>query len=78
MLARRAQHWNASPPILHTGHGWWLEEAGAAEPCAPPARDITVDSAIVGGGYTGMRTARTWAASTGSAQHDDPGPQLPY
>ena len=41
----------------HTSTGWWLEEAGEVVP--QPALDgsITVDVAVIGGGYTGM-----WAA----------------
>jgi glycine/D-amino acid oxidase-like deaminating enzyme len=41
----------------HTPHGYWLEEAGAAEPAAPLDGEREADVVVVGGGYTGM-----WAA----------------
>ena len=41
----------------HTPHGYWLQEAGAAEPAAPLAGEHDADVVVVGGGYTGM-----WAA----------------
>jgi glycine/D-amino acid oxidase-like deaminating enzyme len=43
--------------MLHSAHGWWLEEAGRVEPRPPLTGDLDVDVAIVGGGYTGMWTA---------------------
>ena len=43
--------------MLHTAHGWWLEEAGAVEPAAPLEGELDADLAIVGGGYTGLWTA---------------------
>src|SRR5690349_17689199 len=45
-------------PDRHTAHGWWLADAGPAEPLAQtdPAPD-SADVVIAGGGYTGM-----WAA----------------
>jgi glycine/D-amino acid oxidase-like deaminating enzyme len=43
--------------MKHTAHGYWLEEAGAAEPLAPLSGDRVADVLVVGGGYTGM-----WAA----------------
>lgn len=43
--------------MRHTGHGWWLQDAGSVAPCSPLAGDIVADVAVVGGGYTGM-----WAA----------------
>src|SRR3954451_14601629 len=43
--------------MLHTAHGWWLEEAGAVEPFAPLAGDVSADLVIVGGGFSGMWTA---------------------
>jgi glycine/D-amino acid oxidase-like deaminating enzyme len=41
----------------HTPHGYWLEEAGTAEPAAPLDGEREADVVVVGGGYTGM-----WAA----------------
>jgi glycine/D-amino acid oxidase-like deaminating enzyme len=43
--------------MKHTAHGWWLEEAGPAEPALRLEGEHTADVAIVGGGYTGMWTA---------------------
>jgi glycine/D-amino acid oxidase-like deaminating enzyme len=43
--------------MLHTRHGWWLEEAGEVTPTRPLARDATADVVVVGGGYLGMWTA---------------------
>jgi glycine/D-amino acid oxidase-like deaminating enzyme len=43
--------------MLHTRHGWWLEEAGEVSPTRPLEGDATADVVIVGGGYLGM-----WAA----------------
>ena len=57
MLARRARLWNASPPMLHTAHGWWLEEAGRSSPAGRSRTTSRPTLAIVGGGYTGMWTA---------------------
>ncbi len=42
----------------HDAHGYWLREAGAAGPAAPPAAgDLRADVVVLGGGYTGMWTA---------------------
>jgi glycine/D-amino acid oxidase-like deaminating enzyme len=41
----------------HTPHGYWLEEAGSAEPAAALEGEREADVVVVGGGYTGM-----WAA----------------
>ncbi|HET8754394.1 MAG TPA: FAD-binding oxidoreductase [Solirubrobacteraceae bacterium] len=41
----------------HDAHGYWLQEAGGAEPVAPASGDIDADVVIVGGGYAGMWTA---------------------
>jgi glycine/D-amino acid oxidase-like deaminating enzyme len=41
----------------HTAHGYWLAEAGAAEPQPALEGEQTADVAVVGGGYTGL-----WAA----------------
>jgi glycine/D-amino acid oxidase-like deaminating enzyme len=41
----------------HTPHGYWLQEAGTAEPVAPLDGERKADVVVVGGGYTGM-----WAA----------------
>jgi glycine/D-amino acid oxidase-like deaminating enzyme len=43
--------------MKHTRLGYWIEEAGKAEPRAALAGDHEADVLIVGGGYTGM-----WAA----------------
>ena len=42
---------------VHDAQGWWRTEAGALDPIAPLAGDVSADVAIVGGGYTGL-----WAA----------------
>jgi glycine/D-amino acid oxidase-like deaminating enzyme len=41
----------------HTRFGWWLEEAGGAEPTGPLTGDTTADVVVVGGGYLGLWTA---------------------
>jgi len=41
----------------HTPHGYWLEEAGTADPAAPLEGEREADVVVAGGGYTGM-----WAA----------------
>lgn len=43
--------------MLHTRHGWWLEEAGEVTPTRPLEGDTTADVVIVGGGYLGLWTA---------------------
>jgi len=43
--------------VHHDAHGYWLREAGGAEPVAPAAGDIDADVVVLGGGYTGMWTA---------------------
>jgi glycine/D-amino acid oxidase-like deaminating enzyme len=43
--------------VIHDAHGWWLSEAGGAEPVAPAAGDLSADVVIIGGGYAGMWTA---------------------
>ncbi|MFN2617790.1 MAG: NAD(P)/FAD-dependent oxidoreductase [Thermoleophilaceae bacterium] len=43
--------------MLHTVHGWWLEEAGPVEPAPPLEGEVSADLVIVGGGYTGLWTA---------------------
>jgi glycine/D-amino acid oxidase-like deaminating enzyme len=43
--------------LHHDAHGYWLREAGGAEPVAPAAGEIDADVVILGGGYTGMWTA---------------------
>ena len=42
---------------MHDAYGYWLREAGGAEPVAPAAGDLDADVVIVGGGYAGMWTA---------------------
>src|SRR5262245_22751489 len=44
-------------PLRHTRYGWWLEDAGPVEPCAPLDGDTTADVVVVGGGYLGLWTA---------------------
>ncbi len=41
----------------HTAHGYWLEEAGPADPAPPLEGDRDADVVVVGGGYTGMWSA---------------------
>lgn len=43
--------------MLHTRHGWWLEETGEVTPTRPLDADTSADVVIVGGGYLGMWTA---------------------
>ena len=43
--------------MRHTARGWWLQEAGDAEPCAALADEASADVVVVGGGFTGL-----WAA----------------
>ena len=43
--------------MIHDAHGFWLREAGGAEPLAPAAGDLRADVVVLGGGYTGMWTA---------------------
>ena len=43
--------------MKHTRLGYWIVEAGEAEPTAPLAEDREADVLVVGGGYTGMWTA---------------------
>ena len=43
--------------MLHTRHGWWLEEAGEVTPTRPLDGDASADVVVVGGGYLGLWTA---------------------
>ena len=43
--------------MVHTPHGYWLEEAGAVTPALPLAGEIEADVVVIGGGFTGL-----WAA----------------
>jgi glycine/D-amino acid oxidase-like deaminating enzyme len=43
--------------VLHTRHGWWLEEAGDVVPTRPLEGDASADVVVVGGGYLGLWTA---------------------
>lgn len=43
--------------MLHTRHGYWLEEAGPVEAQPPLEGQARADVAIVGGGYLGLWTA---------------------
>ena len=51
--------------MLHTAHGWWLEEAGEVAPISPLAGELSADLVVVGGGFTGMWTA--WQALAAGA-----------
>jgi glycine/D-amino acid oxidase-like deaminating enzyme len=41
----------------HDATGWWLEEAGGADPLPPLNGTLDADVVVIGGGYTGMWTA---------------------
>jgi glycine/D-amino acid oxidase-like deaminating enzyme len=43
--------------VIHTAHGYWLEEAGAVEPLPALEGEKTADVVVIGGGYTGLWTA---------------------
>ena len=43
--------------MIHTAHGWWLEESGPVTPEPPAAGDLDADVVVIGGGYAGMWTA---------------------
>ena len=43
--------------MTHDAHGWWLREAGGAEPVAPADGELSADVVVIGGGYAGMWTA---------------------
>ena len=43
--------------MIHTPHGYWLEEAGAVAPAPPLDGDREADVVVIGGGFTGL-----WAA----------------
>ncbi|HEU5252957.1 MAG TPA: FAD-dependent oxidoreductase [Solirubrobacterales bacterium] len=43
--------------MQHTRLGYWIEEAGEAEPRPPLSGPVEADVLVVGGGYTGMWTA---------------------
>ena len=43
--------------MVHTRHGWWLEEAGEVIPTRPLEGNASADVVVVGGGYLGMWTA---------------------
>jgi glycine/D-amino acid oxidase-like deaminating enzyme len=43
--------------MVHTRHGYWLEEAGSVAPAPPLEASLDADVVIVGGGFTGL-----WAA----------------
>jgi glycine/D-amino acid oxidase-like deaminating enzyme len=43
--------------VQHDAHGYWLREAGGAEPVTPATGDLEADVVVLGGGYTGMWTA---------------------
>src|SRR5262245_29850701 len=41
----------------HDAHGYWLAEAGPADPAPELDSERTADVVVVGGGYTGLWTA---------------------
>jgi glycine/D-amino acid oxidase-like deaminating enzyme len=41
----------------HDATGWWLEEAGGADPLPPLSGSLDADVVVIGGGYSGMWTA---------------------
>ena len=43
--------------MIQDAHGWWLREAGGAEPVAPASGELSADVVVIGGGYAGMWTA---------------------
>ncbi len=43
--------------MRHTRHGHWLDEAAPPEAPTALARDISADTVVIGGGYTGLWTA---------------------
>jgi glycine/D-amino acid oxidase-like deaminating enzyme len=43
--------------MLHTAHGYWLDEAGAVTPAPALSGDVSADVVVIGGGYTGLWTA---------------------
>jgi glycine/D-amino acid oxidase-like deaminating enzyme len=43
--------------VLHTAHGYWLDEAGAVEAAPSLSGSASADVVVIGGGYTGLWTA---------------------
>ena len=43
--------------MIHTSHGYWLEEAGAFGVTPPLESEVSADILVVGGGYTGLWSA---------------------
>jgi glycine/D-amino acid oxidase-like deaminating enzyme len=43
--------------VLHTAHGYWLDEAGAVEAAPSLAGSASADVVVIGGGYAGLWTA---------------------
>ena len=43
--------------MLHTAHGYWLQEAGAVSAAPRLDGSASADVVVIGGGYTGMWTA---------------------
>jgi glycine/D-amino acid oxidase-like deaminating enzyme len=43
--------------VIHTPHGYWLEEVGAVAPAPALAGDRDADVVVIGGGFTGLWTA---------------------
>ncbi len=43
--------------MIHSAHGYWIDEAGLPAQLPALSADLEVDVAIVGGGFTGMWTA---------------------
>ena len=43
--------------MLHSAHGYWIEEAGPVVPAPPLSGEREVDVLVVGGGFSGLWTA---------------------
>lgn len=43
--------------MIHSAHGYWVDEAGLPEPAPVLERSLDADVLIVGGGFTGLWTA---------------------
>ncbi len=43
--------------MIHTAHGYWLDEAGAVRAAPALAADASADVVVIGGGYAGLWTA---------------------
>jgi len=52
--------------MRHSARSWWLDEAGDVDVAAPLLGEVACDVVVVGGGYTGLWTARGVAAAGAS------------